>query len=345
MWSDHQSTRATRGAGRFAPTPTGDLHIGNGYSALLALISARATNLQCALRIDDLDTVRVAARDYLTTQLQDLHWLGLTFDEGPTEGGPAAPYSQSQRSALYESALNALNERGLIYPCYCTRKEVIAAAPHAQDEGYLYPLTCRPSAPQKLDLDEVRQTRQRGRLPALRLNVGAINLSEDWTAGTESRDSRVIVYDDLIYGHQRAHLDRQIGDFVLQRRDGVYGYQLACAVDDYLQGCSLVARGADLITSTHRQRLILAALEVPRMEAPAYAHAGLVVDEHGERLAKRNQSTSLSGLRAAGVSAAQVRASLSRALGGPDSDDLDEMVRAFSWSQVSQAPVAWSLKT
>ena len=126
-----------------------------------------------------------------------------------------------------------------------------------------------------------------------------------------------MTYHDLVYGQQSAHLDDHIGDFVLQRRDGVYAYQLACAVDDYQQGCALVARGADLITSTHRQRLILAALGLPQSQTPDYAHAGLVVDEHGERLAKRNQSTSLSGLREAGVPASHVRASLSRILGGP----------------------------
>ena len=351
MWSDHQSTTTIKRAGRFAPTPTGDLHVGNGYSALLAVVSARASGLRCILRVDDLDQVRVAARDYTQSQLRDLHWLGLTFDEGSEEGGPAAPYHQAQRSFIYESALAYLNERGLIYPCYCSRKEVIAAAPHAQDEGRVYPQTCRPRAPQRLDLDAVRRTQRRGRLPALRLNVGAITLSTDWSSsGLSSSDDgslggRVMTYHDLVYGEQRAHLDDHIGDFVLQRRDGVYGYQLACAVDDYQQGCALVARGADLITSTHRQRLILAALGLSQPQSPQYAHAGLVVDERGERLAKRNQSTSLSGLREAGVPASHVRASLSRILGGPDTDDVDNMVKSFSWDQVSSGPVSWRLSS
>ena len=153
----------------------------------------------------------------------------------------------------------------------------------------------------------------------------------------------MIGYRDLVYGDQAIHLDRDIGDFVIQRRDGVYSYQLACAVDDYVQGCDLVARGEDLITSTHRQRLILAALDLPCHLSADYAHAGLVVDERGERLAKRNQSTSLSGLRDADISAGHVRAALSRMLGGPDSDDLNEMVQSFSWDQVSLTPVSWSL--
>ena len=344
MWSDHHFIPPMRGAGRFAPTPTGNLHVGNAYSALLALVSAHAHDLTCLIRIDDLDTVRVSARDYTPNQLQDLAWLGLKFDEGLSEGGKAGPYRQSQRFSAYESALQYLNERGLLYPCYCTRKEIIAAAPHAQDEGYVYPLICRPVTPQKVDLEQVRRTSKRGRLPSLRLNVGALKLSRDWSLSSDEESSRVIRYQDLIYGEQHAHLDEDIGDFVLQRSDGIYGYQLACAVDDYLQGCHLVARGADLITSTHRQRLILAALDLPFHLSSDYAHAGLVVDQHGERLSKRNQSTSLAGLREQGVSSGAVRASLSRALGGPDSDLLERMIKSFHWGQISQDTIVWSLE-
>ena len=147
MWSHHNFIPPTRLAGRFAPTPTGNLHVGNAYSALLALISAHAHELACLIRIDDLDTVRVSARDYTSSQLQDLAWLGIKFDEGLNEGGEAEPYRQSHRFSAYSSALRYLNERRLLYPCYCTRKEIVAAAPHAQDEGYVYPLTCRPTQP------------------------------------------------------------------------------------------------------------------------------------------------------------------------------------------------------
>ena len=336
----------SRRAGRFAPTPTGHLHIGNAYSALLSLISARAQGLAHFVRVDDLDTARVAAHNYTNQQLEELDWLGIEFDEGLSAGGVAEPYNQAARSGHYEEALRALNRRGLLYPCYCTRREIVAAAPHAHDEGYVYPLTCRPSTPSPIDLAEVRSTPRNGRLPSIRLNTGALKNSLEWTEGSKSPQElnpRVTQYQDLVFGLQYAHLDHEIGDFVLQRSDGVYGYQLACAVDDYLQGCALVARGADLITSTHRQRLILAALGARPELTPRYAHAGLVVDAQGERLAKRNRSLSLAGLRESGVSPARLRASLSRALGGPDTDQLAEMVKTFQWSQVSREPVSWSL--
>ncbi len=337
MWNLFSNSK--KNSGRFAPTPTGALHIGNAYTALLAIISAKSYGYQSILRVDDLD-VRSLPQACLQGQLYDLAWLGLEFDEGLIEGGPHAPYRQSARFHIYESAVKYLNQKGLLYPCYCSRKEIAAFAPHAQDEGFVYPGTCRPKQASILDLDKVRQPREDGRLPALRFNTHAFRASP---ALAKKSYHRCIIYRDLVYGFQSAHLDNEIGDFVIQRKDGVYAYQLACAVDDYTQSCSLVARGADLITSTHRQRLMFDALGLNLNECPEYAHVALVVDETGERLAKRNRSIQLKGLREQGIKPAQVRASLSRSLGGPDTDQIDEMVKAFSWKQLPTTAVPWSL--
>ena len=346
MWS-HLIQKSLQKAGRFAPTPTGSLHVGNAYSALLSYLSAKARGDCLILRIDDLD-VRSLPKGCLEEQLYDLEWLEIPFDEGLREGGERGPYRQSDRSYAYESALEYLNNKGLIYPCYCSRKEIAAVAPHAQDEGHVYPGTCRPTQALSLPLNHIRSQPKKGRLPALRFNTRIFNLTRTWCGvapkeGGAAGAERLLYYKDFIFGDQYAHLDHHVGDFILQRRDGVYAYQLACAVDDYLHTCALVARGSDLITSTHRQRLILSALDLPESLTPQYAHAGLLVDQSGERLAKRRKSTQLKDLRERGVSPERVRAALSRALGGPDSSDLSVMVNSFKWSQVSEHPVKWSL--
>ena len=337
MWNLFPSPQSQ--TARFAPTPTGALHIGNAYSALLSIVSAKYHGYKSILRIDDLDR-RSIPKACLQEQLYDLAWLGLDFDEGIIEGGKNGPYRQSARFHIYESALQYLNQKACLYPCYCSRKEIAARAPHAQDEGLIYPGTCRPSQGQILDLNKIRRPRADGRLPALRFNTHAFQTSHSLNSQAQTR---VISYQDLVYGHQSAHLDMDIGDFIIQRKDGIYAYQLACAVDDYVQSCSLVARGADLITSTHRQRLILDALDLDLTGCPQYAHAALVVDESGERLAKRNQSIQLRGLRALGYKPSAIRASLSRSLGGPDTDDIKKMVKAFTWEQLPTKAVAWSL--
>ena len=325
-----------RRAGRFAPTPTGPLHVGNAYAALLSWVASRAAGEAQLLRIDDLD-LRSLPQGCLAGQLEDLAWLGLSYDEGDREGGPNGPYRQSARGAYYRRALELLNERGLLYPCDCSRRELAALAPHG-DGGPVYPGLCRPAEPQPLpSLDELPAPR--GRPPALRLNLHAAAplLRELWG---QSEGPIEVCFRDKIQGDQCYLLLEELGDFVLRRGDGVYAYQLACAIDDAVQcGGGLIVRGADLLSSTARQLTLLTLFGLP---IPRYAHCALIVDEGGERLAKRRRSTTLSGLREAGVSSATLRASLATLWGGPADAELERQVERFSIEELPRGPVSWS---
>jgi glutamyl-tRNA synthetase len=282
--------------GRYAPSPTGDLHLGNLRSALLAWLLARCAHGQFVLRVEDLDRPRVRPGS-TERMLYDLRWLGLDWDEGPDIGGPFAPYIQSEREAIYEEQLRRLQEAGVVYPCYCSRADIAraASAPHAdEEEGPRYPGTCR-------DLTEA-QRRQREattphRRPSLRFRVD---------------DERVVVFQDTLLGRQEQHVQRAVGDFIVYRADGIYAYQLAVVVDDALMHITQVVRGADLLASTARQILIYEALGFP---APAFAHVPLVTDAEGNRLSKRQQSEGLEPLRAAGASPEQVVGQLAASCG------------------------------
>ena len=323
--------------GRFAPTPTGELHVGNGYTALLAHVSAKSRGLQSVLRIDDLDP-RATPLGCVEAQLADLDWLGITYDESPVIGGPRGPYDQGSRGDLYIKALDYLNQKGLLYPCRCSRRELAALAPHASDEGVIYPGVCRPKTKpnerKPLDLSTVN---------AKPLNEGALRFDLIGAIQEGLLEDELSFLDEVM-GPQRLSLTRQVGDFVVRRRDGVSAYQLACLVDDVSQRCSLVLRGADLLTSTARQLALARCLEVPVELLPCYAHVGLVVDERGERLAKRNKRCQLSGLREAGVSPAELRASLAQAWGSSsESGALDELIRGFELERLPRSPVRWRL--
>lgn len=306
-----------RGAGRFAPTPTGRLHLGNARTALLAWLDARKAGLRTVLRVEDLDVAAMPA-GCLAGQLADLAWLGLRFDEGPETGGPVGPYRQSERFDLYARALEALNARGLLYACGCTRREVhdAARAPHANDEGPVYARTCAPARPQSLP-DLAHLPERDGRQPALRLDVAAA------LAQLGRND---LSFNDLAAGPQSPDVVGALGDFVVQRRDGIAAYQLACAVDDAAMGCTRVVRGADLLPSAARQILLLESLALP---VPVYAHVGLVLDATGARLAKRDEAISLAGLRTAGVAPEAVLRALARCSGLPETADLDALVAAY----------------
>lgn len=317
---------ALAGAGRFAPTPTGRLHLGNARTALLAWLTARAAGLRTILRVEDLDPRAIPA-GCLEEQYADLDWLGLRHDEDPRWGGPVGPYRQSDRFDRYAAALQALNALGVLYPCWCSRREVhdAARAPHASDEGPVYAGMCRPAEPVAFDLDAVPQ--RNGRVAAIRLDVRRAMARLGWT------DVR---FADAVAGPQRFDLIDRMGDFVVRRKDGVGAYQVACALDDVDMGCTLVLRGADLLPSTARQLLLLGLWARP---APTYAHVGLVTDAAGNRLAKRDASIALAELRAAGTPPGDVVRLLARLSGLPDSPDLAELTAATRLAALSAEPV------
>jgi len=269
--------------GRYAPSPTGDLHLGNLRTALLAWLFARCADGQFVLRIEDLDRPRVrpGAGERM---LYDLHWLGLDWDEGPDIGGQHAPYIQSERQEMYVTYLQHLLDKGLIYPCYCSRAEIAraASAPHG-DEGPRYPGTCR-----YLTQAQRKQHESNNRRPALRFRVD---------------DERTVSFTDLLIGPVEQQVQQAVGDFIVCRSDGIFAYQFAVVVDDALMHINQVVRGVDLLPSTARQILLFEALGFP---VPTYVHAPLLLDEHGKRFSKRTQSAGLEPLRAAGAIPEQI---------------------------------------
>lgn len=264
---------------RYAPSPTGDLHLGNLRTALDAWRAARAERAVFILRIEDIDRPRLVPGS-VERMLEDLSWLGLDWDEGPDPvGGPAGPYLQSRRDEIYTRALGALIAMGRAYPCRCSRKDLReASAPHGP-EGPIYPGTCRTGDGAVLHGAETDETEVSWRFRV--------------------HDECVTEFTDLVSGNQKWRLDRLCGDFVIRRRDGLWAYQLACAVDDALMGVTTVTRGEDLLTSTPRQIEILRALGLP---VPRYRHIPLVADaETGGRMCKRDGSLSVRSLRARGL--------------------------------------------
>jgi glutamyl-Q tRNA(Asp) synthetase len=269
---------------RFAPSPTGYLHLGHAYSALLAWRRARETGGRFLLRLEDIDTTRCRP-EYADAALADLAWLGLDWD--------GEVRRQSAHFADHRAALDRLAAMGLIYPCFCTRAEIQAeiaragSAPHGP-EGPLYPGTCR-----RLEPAERARRRDSGQAFALRLDVAravARTGPLDWL--------------DEHAGSVRAD-PASHGDVVLARKELPTSYHLAVTVDDALQGVTLVTRGEDLFTATHVHRLLQALLDLP---APRYHHHRLLTDASGRRYAKRDRALTIAALRAAGRSPAEVRA-------------------------------------
>ena len=255
--------------GRFAPSPTGDLHLGNARTALLAWLSVRAQGGTFVLRMEDLDKPRErpGAAERI---LRSLRWLGLDWDEGPDVGGPYGPYVQSERFPLYDAAIERLLAHGKAYLCWCSRAEIAAAsAPHAGEEGPRYPGTCRVPDPER-----VLARKSQGRIPAVRLHV----------------PTHPIEFVDGIHGPQAIDVQDLVGDFVIRRADGVAAYQLAVVVDDAAMEITEVLRGDDLLPSTPRQILLYEALGLP---VPRFLHVPLVVGPDGARLAKRHGAASL----------------------------------------------------
>ena len=271
--------------GRLAPSPTGWLHLGHARTFWVAQERAAAAGGALILRSDDLDRVRCRA-EFSAAMLEDLRWLGLRWSEGPDAGGPHAPYAQSERMPQYRAAFEKLRALDAIYPCNCSRQDVLRAlgAPHAGEEEPIYPGTCRPPRGGKSEIRNPKsEINWRFRVP----------------------DGEVISFTDSALGPHAETAGSDFGDFLVWRKDGLPSYQLACVVDDAAMGITEVVRGADLLTSTCRQLLLYRALG---LAAPDFYHCALMTDLNGIRLAKRDDATSLRGLRAAGATPEELRA-------------------------------------
>lgn len=279
--------------GRYAPSPTGRLHLGNIRTALLAWLQVRLAKGRFILRIDDLDLARNRP-GALQKIVSDLAWLGLDWDEGPDIGGENAPYLQSQRSGLYRQSFEVLNEMGLVFPCSCSRRDIALAqsAPHIDQPVSVYPGTCRPHP-------------SHPPLPGSQT-------ADPASAWRFLAAGQVIEFTDRVLGKQRQNLATEVGDFVVRRKDGLFAYQLASVVDDALMGVTDVVRGADLVDSTPRQLALFDALEYPR---PDFWHVPLMLDDNATRLSKRDGSCSLQQWKDAGTPAARLVGHLAHSVG------------------------------
>lgn len=296
--------------GRLAPSPTGYLHIGNARSFLLAWLHVRSLGGEIVLRIEDLDTAR-AVHGAATEIVHDLNWLGLDWDNQLE-----ATYIQSNRFDRYRGALEELQSRDLVYPCYCSRRELreIASAPHGPS-GPLYPGTCRNLTPAERLEREVNKT------PSWRFRV---------------QPETIVEFDDLIAGTVRERIDRRSGDFIVARADGIFSYQLAVVIDDIDMGITHVLRGDDLLDSTPRQILLFNTFGAT---PPRYAHVPLILGPDGVRLAKRHGSISIAELRSAGHSPEQLIGWLAWSCGllpHPEPIAAGELVAEFSLDRVDR---------
>ena len=288
--------------GRFAPTPSGRMHLGNVFAALIVWLSVRSRDGEMVLRMEDLDTQRTSA-EFAETLRDDLRWLGFTWDrETP---------AQSQRSAVYDNYFEILREKGLLYPCYCTRSQLHSVnAPHLSDGTYVYPGTCR-------NLTEGERAAFH-RAPAWRVVV----------------PDRVWTVEDRIQGTYRCNLATECGDMVVRRADGVYVYQLAVTVDDGEAGVTEVVRGMDLLSSAPRQMYLQELFGFPH---PEYAHVPMLLAPDGRRLSKRDRDLDLGILRQRLTREALLGA-LAFAAGLIDQEvsvSLKELTKEFSWKKLS----------
>lgn len=283
--------------GRFAPSPTGRMHLGNVFSALLSWLSAKSQGGEWLLRIEDIDPGR-SRQAYADLLMGDLEWLGLPWD--------GAPVYQSQRSDLYEHYYEQLRRQGLTYPCYCTRADLLATqAPHESDGRVVYKGTCRRLPPRP------------GRPAATRLTV----------------PDESIVFHDGHYGTREVNLARQVGDFIIRRKDGAWAYQLAVVVDDALTGVTEVARGRDLLLSSPQQMYIARLLSLP---SPSFVHLPLLCNASGQRLSKRDGGLDMGSLRQRHT-AAEIIGRLACLAGlrtDPSPATPAELVADFSWDKV-----------
>ena len=287
--------------GRFAPTPSGRMHLGNVFAAMIAWLSVKSRGGHLVLRMEDLDTLRTSA-EFAETLRQDLRWLGLHWDE---ETPP-----QSQRSEVYDTYFEKLRQMDLLYPCYCSRAQLHNVnAPHLSDGTYVYAGTCR-------DLTDAQRDTM-NRLPSWRVKV----------------PDRVWTVNDLAQGQLRQNLITDCGDFVVRRADGVYVYQLAVVVDDGEAGVTEVVRGMDLLGSAPRQMFLQ---ELFGFSHPAYGHVPMLLAPDGRRLSKRDRDLDLGELRKR-VTAEQLLGKLAHSAGIIDRSEAlsaRELAAEFSWEKL-----------
>lgn len=284
--------------GRIAPSPTGFLHLGHARTFWIAQQRALAANGTLILRNEDLDSTRYKM-EFVEAMIEDLKWFGFNWQEGPDLHGHTrfGPYNQSQRMSCYRAAMEKLVAGGFVYPCTCSRKDIMAAvgAPHAEDDEPVYPGTCRVES-------KPSDGKER---PAFDPNSSTLKAS--WRFRVS--DGETISFVDGHFGPQSFKSGKDFGDFIVWRRDGVPAYQLVCVADDAAMEITEVVRGADLLLSTARQLLLYRALG---LTSPAFYHCDLMKDEAGVRLAKRHEALSLRALRAQGKSPEELRAGFGR---------------------------------
>ena len=287
--------------GRFAPSPTGRMHLGNVFSALLSWLSAKSQGGTWLLRIEDIDPQR-SKQEYAELIMDDLHWLGLDWDEGP--------YYQSERGDIYEHYLKQLTDNGLTYPCYCTRADILATqAPHESDGRVVYKGTCRNLA------------------PGVKTGPAAIRMK------VPSEGKGILSFTDGHYGMQTIDLTTHCGDFIVRRKDGAWAYQLAVVVDDALMGINEVVRGCDLLLSSPQQIYLAQQLG---FAPPHFTHLPLLCNKQGQRLSKRDQSLAMAALRTSNTPE-EIIGMLAHAAGLQQSNEpitAQELVGEFSWDKI-----------
>ena len=303
--------------GRFAPSPTGRMHFGNIFTAILSWLSARKTGGRWILRIEDLAPQR-SRIEYARQIEADLRWLGLDWDEGGVDGiGSHGPYMQSLRGDIYSEILSRIESTGLTYPCTCTRADIMATqAPHQSDGRVIYKGTCRPAE-----------------IPAMR--TVPLPLTPHATRIYVPDDE--FTFTDIVYGRQQVTLARSCGDFILRRADGAWAYQLAVVVDDALMGINEVVRGSDLLLSAAQQIYLYRLLGLP---APAYAHVPLICNSKGQRLSKRDRSLNMEYLRGH-FSSREIIGRLAHMAGlipEPSPCTAHELIGIFDWAKVPRTP-------
>lgn len=287
--------------GRFAPSPTGRMHLGNVFSALLSWLSAKSQGGTWLLRIEDIDPQR-SKQEYAELIMDDLHWLGLDWDEGP--------YYQSERGDIYEHYLKQLTDNGLTYPCYCTRADILATqAPHESDGRVVYKGTCRNLA------------------PGVKTGPAAIRMK------VPSEGKGILSFTDGHYGMQTIDLTTHCGDFIVRRKDGAWAYQLAVVVDDALMCINEVVRGCDLLLSSPQQIYLAQQLG---FAPPHFTHLPLLCNKQGQRLSKRDQSLDMAALRTSNTPE-EIIGMLAHAAGLQQSNEpitAQELIGEFSWDKI-----------